>query len=134
MIEIPTRLTGKTFALASLETCLRALGYTLGGNWEYDHGYFDYKIADLPGYTFLRLPIYAYQCDLDEKGASVRLGTPFILAHQYQPGIDGSYSKPSTLTAVFNQFAEPIEKDATVQDEYVILGKALVQELERLLL
>ncbi len=50
MIEIPSRLEGKQFQLYHLEEQLKPMGYTIGGGWDYDHGYFDYKIADDVGY------------------------------------------------------------------------------------
>ncbi len=52
MIEIPSALEGKTFLLNVLEQELKPLGYVIGGNWDYDHGSFDYKMADDVGYQF----------------------------------------------------------------------------------
>lgn len=88
MIELPLRLEGKQFQLYHLEEQLKPLGYVIGGGWDYDHGYFDYKIADDLGYQFLRVPFRAVDGQLDSHGTTVELGRPFLLAHKYQQGID----------------------------------------------
>ncbi|MFS0780377.1 YugN-like family protein [Bacillus sp. 1P06AnD] len=134
MKEIPSRLTGKQYNLLFLEKQLKPLGYSIGGGWDYDHGYFDYKLAEVPGYVFLRLPVQAVRGELDERGVSVRIGTPFVLGHQYQSGIDTDFADAGPITAVFNQFAEPVEKDSGFDSQFIALAKALVSELEQLLL
>ncbi|AMX82482.1 hypothetical protein GS3922_01580 [Geobacillus subterraneus] len=133
MIEIPSRLEGKQFSLHQLEQTLKPLGYAIGGGWDYDHGYFDYKIADHLGYQFLRVPFQAVDGQLDSHGTTVELGRPFLLAHKYQRGID-DFADVGNAGAAFNQFAEPQDPDATVPEPYISVGKALVQELERRLL
>ena len=52
-IEITSELEGKTFSLFELETKLKPAGYVIGGNWDYDHGSFDYQMAQSNGYQFL---------------------------------------------------------------------------------
>ncbi|ARP43934.1 putative protein YlbA [Geobacillus thermodenitrificans] len=133
MIEIPSRLEGKQFQLYDLEQKLKPLGYVIGGGWDYDHGYFDYKIADHVGYQFLRVPFQAVDGQLDSHGTTVELGRPFLLAHKYQRGID-DFAGVGNVGAAFNQFSEPQDPDATVPEQYISVGKALVQDLERLLL
>lgn len=59
----------------------------------------------------------------------VRIGTPFILAHQYQSGLD-DFTYTSGVTSPFNQFSESVDADVSIQKQYGILGKALVEELE----
>jgi hypothetical protein len=133
MIEIPSRLEGKTFPLYKLEQLLKPLGYTIGGNWDYDHGSFDYKIGDEAGYQFLRVPFEAIDGQLDSHGTTVKLGRPFLLSHKYQIGID-DHADGGNLGAAFNQFAEPQDPDATFPEKYIDVGKALVKDLENHLL
>ncbi|RFU63734.1 YugN-like family protein [Peribacillus glennii] len=133
MIELSSLLEGKTFMLFDLEENMKPMGYTISGNWEYDHGYFDYKIDDSDGYQFLRIPFRAVDGQLDSDGATVQLLKPFLLAHQYQDekddeGIIGNISAP------FNQFQEPKNPDAEFPESYIGLGKALVHDLEKKLL
>ncbi|WP_077214420.1 YugN-like family protein [Bacillus dakarensis] len=130
MIEIPSKVEGRQFDLYKLEQYLKPLGYSIGGNWDYDHGYFDYKLNDENGYQFVRLPFRAVDGQLDSRNCTVELGRPFLLSHVYEVGIDEEVDDAGTL----NQFQEPIDKDAEVPYQYIDAGKALVSELEVTLL
>ncbi|MBB3909196.1 YugN-like family protein [Anoxybacteroides rupiense] len=133
MIEIPSALEGKTFRLYKLEQELKPLGYVIGGNWDYDHGSFDYKIDDEVGYQFLRVPFEAVDGQLDSNGTTVKLGCPYLLSHKYQIGVD-DHAHIGNLSASFNQFAEPQDPDAQIPEKYINIGKILVKELENHLL
>ncbi|MDQ0229809.1 YugN-like family protein [Metabacillus malikii] len=133
MIELTSKLDGKVFQLTHLEEKLKPLGYDIGGNWDYDHGYFDYKIDSEVGYQYLRIPFIAVDGQLDVPNTTVKLGTPFLLSHKYQIGLDDN-ARIGNLTAAINQFQEPQDKDATFPDEYIDDGKALVSKLEAILL
>lgn len=133
MIPIPSKLEGTEFHLYKLEQELKSLGYSIGGGWEYDHGYFDYEIDSDVGYQFLRVPFQAVDGQLDSQGTSVRLGRPFLLSHKYQRGLDDNVHVDNA-TASFDQFSEPVDPDASFPKEYIDLGKTLVKELEAVLL
>jgi hypothetical protein len=133
MIEIPSRLEGQTFRLFKLEQELKPLGYTIGGNWDYDHGSFDYKIDDEFGYQFLRVPFEAVDGQLDSHGTTVKLGRPYLLSHKYQIGLDDNVHV-GNLGGSLNQFSEPQDPDAQFPEKYINVGKALVKELEATLL
>lgn len=133
MIEISSKLNGQSFELYDLEQKLKPLGYSIGGNWEYDHGSFDYKIDSEDGYQFLRVPFKAVDGQLDSPNTMVQVGTPFLLAHKYQVGLD-DHAKIGNFSASINQFQEPQDKDATFPEEYIDIGKALVKDLEAELL
>ncbi|VEF47129.1 YugN-like family [Bacillus freudenreichii] len=132
MIQIESAIEGRRFNLHKLEQLLKPRGYTIGGNWDYDRGFFDYKMANDEGYQFLRVPFTAVDGQLDKRGAVVELGTPFVLNHVYQAGLDDG-PDPGNMTASFNQFAEPEDADGSVDDKYVKIGKRLVGDLESLL-
>ena len=132
MIQLPSELEGKSFNLYELEQKLKPLGYSIGGNWDYDHGSFDYKINDEEGYQFLRLPFTVVNGQLDSPGVIVRFGSPFILAHIYERGID-ELASPGNIGGAFNQFAEPEVADAEVKEKYLISGKRLLEEAEKVL-
>lgn len=55
LIPIQSNLEGRTYALFKLEEIMKPLGYSIGGNWDYDKGCFDYKIDEEDGYQFLRV-------------------------------------------------------------------------------
>ncbi|MBB5324413.1 hypothetical protein HNQ34_001506 [Anoxybacillus tepidamans] len=133
MIEIPSTLEDKTFRLYKLEEVLKPLGYVIGGNWDYDHGSFDYKIDDENGYQFLRIPFEAVDGQLDANGTTVKLGRPYLLSHQYQLGLDDDV-RTGNIAATFNQFAEPQDPDAQFPEKYISVGRALVKQLEDKLL
>ncbi|MEJ9210688.1 YugN-like family protein [Bacillus smithii] len=133
MIQIPSKIEGRHYSLYKLEQSLKPKGFQIGGNWDYDHGSFDYKISDEEGYQFLRIPFTAVDGQLDSAGATVKLGRPFLMNHVYQRGLDDNASS-GNLAASFNQFSEPQEKDAEFPEEYIQFGKQLVRDIESLLI
>lgn len=133
MIEIPSKLENEVFHLYYLEQKMKPLGYVIGGNWDYDSGSFDYKIADKVGYQFLRLPFTAVDGALDVNNVTVQFKRPFLLSHKYQIGLDDDVHV-GNFSSTFNQFQEPQDKDATFPEKYIDLGKELVKELEELLI
>ncbi|MDE3841147.1 hypothetical protein C0966_18015 [Bacillus methanolicus] len=133
MIEIPSKVEGLHVDLYKLEQLLKPLGYSIGGNWEYDHGSFDYKIDDESGYQFLRIPFRAIDGQLDSHSCTVMVERPYLLSHLYESGLDDNASMGNTLTS-FNQFSEPVDKDASFPEKYIDIGKSLVNELESVLL
>lgn len=132
MIEIPSLIEGKSFKLNRLEEKMKPLGYVIGGNWDYDHGSFDYKIDDELGYQFLRVPFESVDGQLDSKNATVKFGRPFLLSHRYQVGLD-DHANTGNFSASINQFSEPQDPDATFPEKYIDVGKSLVKELEAIL-
>jgi hypothetical protein len=133
MIEIQSTIEGRKYDLYKLEQILKPLGYSVGGNWDYDHGSFDYKIDDEDGYQFLRVPFKAVDGQLDSRNCTVEIQKPFLLSHVYEGGIDHDHSEIGNASASFNQFQEPENKDAQFPDKYIDTGKALVKELEEAL-
>ena len=132
MIELSSSIEGKHYQLYKLEQLLKPLGYSIGGNWDYDHGYFDYKIDDEVGYQFLRVPFKSVDGQLDSRGATVEFGKPFLLAHKYQRGLD-DYAAAGDFSGTVNQFQEPEDPDASIPDEYIAVGQELIKELENVI-
>ncbi|WP_243524996.1 YugN-like family protein [Bacillus pseudomycoides] len=134
MIPIQSNLEGYTYALFKLEETLKPLGYSIGGNWDYDKGCFDYKIDEEDGYQFLRVPFTAVEGELDVPGVMVRLETPYLLSHVYQDELDDQVNTLAAGTSGLDQFAEPKEADGNIKRKYIDIGKVLVQELEQRLI
>jgi hypothetical protein len=132
MIEIPSKVEGMKFDLYKVEQQLKPIGYSIGGNWDYDHGAFDYKLNDEESYQFLRLPFTAIDGQLDKSNCTVELGRPFLLSHNYEDDLDNDASN-GVFSSTINQFQDPTDEDARVPDKFLELGKALVQELESIL-
>jgi hypothetical protein len=133
MIEISSKIVGRQYDLYKLEQILKPIGYSIGGNWDYDHGSFDYKIDDEEGYQFLRVPFKAIDGQLDSRNCTVEIQTPFLLSHVYESGIDHDHSEIGNASAAFNQFQEPVDKDATFPEKDIAKGQELVKELEDVL-
>ena len=133
MIQLPSKVEGLQFDLYKLEQKLKPIGYSIGGNWDYDHGAFDYKLNDEEGYQFLRLPFSVVDGQLDARNCTVELGRPFLLSHLYEGNLDDDAST-GTFSGSINQFQDPIDKDASFPKKYIENGKNLVSELEMLLL
>lgn len=133
MIEISSELEGKTYSLFDLETKLKPKGYVIGGNWDYDHGFFDFQIDNSEGYQFLRVPFQAVDGSLDQDGVTVKIQRPFLLSHKYEDGMDDE-GTIGNFSASFNQFAEPENPDAEFPENYISYGKTLVHEIENMLL
>ncbi|WP_096202581.1 YugN-like family protein [Bacillus sp. FJAT-45350] len=131
MILMNSQVENKQFMLKDLEDKLKPLGYVISGNWDYEHGYFDYKLDDNGSYQYLRIPFTAVEGEIDQKGVIVKLGKPFLLAHKYQRGLD---DQVMDYNSFMNQFSEPQDKDAYIPPQYVNTGKSLIQELEATLL
>lgn len=134
MRKIPSSLAGKQGIFDQLREVLGEDQFTLS-NWEYEYGYFD-KQLDLKSMVFLRLPIETVSGELDDPAAVVQFGNPFVLKHVYQTGNDPDigYASGPALAASFNQFQEPQDKDAEVEDEYVEMAKQIVRRLEQKLM
>jgi hypothetical protein len=133
MIELPSKVEGQQFDLYKLEQKLKPIGYSIGGNWDYDHGAFDYKLNDEEGYQFLRLPFTAVDGQLDARNCTVELGRPFLLSHLYEDELDDN-AGTGFFSGSVNQFQEPVDKDASIPDEFADTGKSLVVKLESILL
>lgn len=131
LIPIQSNLEGHTYALFKLEETLKPLGYSIGGNWGYDKGCFDYKIDEEEGYQFLRVPFTATEGELDVPGVVVRLGTPYLLSHIYQDELDDQVNTLAAGVSGVDQFAEPQDADGNIKRKYIDIGKALVKELEK---
>ncbi|TLS38889.1 YugN-like family protein [Pseudalkalibacillus caeni] len=129
MIPLESTVEGKQLELSVMEEELRNLGFSYGGNWEWDHGYFDYKIDDEDGYLFLRVPIEAVKMQLDQDGAVVKIGQPFLLAHIYQEGLD-DHVHTWQWTGSIDQFSEPVDKDADIDDKWLDVGEKHLKRME----
>ncbi|WNB93006.1 YugN-like family protein [Bacillus sp. NEB1478] len=129
MKPIKSKIENEYIALNEAEDALKSLGFSYGGNWDYDHGYFDYKLDDEVGYTFLRIPFKAAEGELDKRNTVIQIGEPFLLAHKYQIGLDDNVGAVS-VTGSFNQFSEPQDPDATIDKKWIDIAKDLVKKVE----
>ncbi|RWZ54864.1 hypothetical protein EQV77_12100 [Halobacillus fulvus] len=135
MISLSSPITNMEFTFTELERDLASLNFKLADNWDYEHGYFDYKLADEVGYQFLRLPFEVVSGSLDTPTdyATVRMKEPFLLSHKYNPGLDDNV-REGNIRAIFDQFSEPVDKDASFPEEKISAGREQLAEVEQLLM
>ncbi|OXM86628.1 YugN family protein [Paenibacillus rigui] len=135
MIPINSSLVNREEAFDQVRNQLHQFEFALGGNWDYDHGYFD-RYLDEAHKVWLRIPFQVtrgtLEGDTDATEASIRLGQPFVLKHLYNEGLD-SEAHVKTMGALIDQFQEPVDKDAPVEDKWVAQAKKLLSEVERTL-
>ena len=122
-------LENQTVAYGEVEPFLNQYGFVVGGGWETDHGYFDLKLKDRPGYLYLRIPAFVQAGHFGDGDAILKLGTPFMLHHQYKRGVDEE-ANPSVLLASMNQFAKPEEEDAPLTEEDIKAGEVVLKQVE----
>jgi hypothetical protein len=125
-----TQIENKIVYFAELRDLLNELGFEEGGGWEYDHGYFDRKLEETPGYLFVRIPVMVEEGSFGEDSALMRVGTPLVLRHKYQRGLD-DYVSVDNNNATFNQFSEPVDTDASLKDGDIQQGKQIIEEVEQ---
>lgn len=132
MIELNSALSGVRMEKSVVEDFLKPRGFTIGGGWDYDHGYFDFVFRKKPHYDVLRIPVAVKDGDFEQPSALLEIGKPIVLRHKYQTGIEEEKDATIGLGAgPLNQFQKPIEKDAEVDHQLVDSGMQLINLLEQ---
>jgi hypothetical protein len=105
----------------------------VNGEWDYDHGYFDCSLEDTQQ-VFVRIPFATINGKLDREQQDptllIELGQPFVLVHRYQDKNDAT-ARVKLLGALMDQFQQPIEADADVEQKWITKGKQLISHVER---
>jgi hypothetical protein len=107
--------------------------FSLGGNWDYEHGYFD-KSLDEGHKVWLRLPFEVTDGVIDDSSdnteAEIKFGTPFVLKHEYNEGNDKE-AQVHTFGALVDQFQEPVDPDASIEGKWIDQAKKVLTEVEQ---
>lgn len=108
-------------------------GFTIGGGWTYDHGYFDHPLdwEEEHGYRYyLRIPVHAVKGDIGERKTIVELGKPFVIKHEFRTKNDPS-GDVGVFSSLVNQFSEPIPTEgAEIDEEWIARARRLVENIE----
>jgi len=117
LLELQTEIEGKRTTFGYINYRIKELGYTLGGNWDYDRGCFDSILWREGGETiYLRVPFSVLEGELDEYDASIIFSKPYVIKHVVNIGLDND--KNSLLSATgFNQFQDPLDKDGYIRNK-----------------
>ncbi|QUW22935.1 hypothetical protein JSQ81_04990 [Sporosarcina sp. Marseille-Q4063] len=131
MLKLQTELEGKRATFGVVSDCIRDLGYHVGGNWDYDKGFFDHILCREGGETiYIRIPFFVTDGVLDEYDASIEFGTSFVIKHVVNVGLDSDDSSLLDATG-FSQFQQPLDTDGKIIDKnrWIHAGEVAVQKL-----
>ncbi|GAB2543923.1 YugN family protein [Gracilibacillus alcaliphilus] len=130
MYALNSTLTNQTYNYQAIKDFLEEQGFVLAGNWDYQQGYFDCKLANQDGYHFLRIPFETVNGEVEQPEAVVQLGSPFVLTHRYQDDVDQT-ADSGVLQASFNQFQTPVEKDGDIPKVYIEQAEQKLRLVEK---
>ncbi len=112
---------------------LHSFEFALGGSWDYEHGYFD-RYLDEAHKVWLRIPFEVtsgrLEGDTESTDAMVKIGTPFVLKHVYNEGLDPA-AEAQTYGAMLDQFQKPLDRDAEVEEKWVRQATDLLRKIEQ---
>lgn len=132
MIPINSSIINNVEAFDQVRQYLHGYGFVLGGNWDYDHGYFD-RSLDGENKVWLRVPFTVTKGELDgdtdATNAIIQIGQPFVLKHLYNEGLDKE-AHVKTYGALIDQFQEPVDKDAPVEPHWTDEARTIIGEVE----
>lgn len=130
MLRLETNIEGKLAHFGYLRDHIEAHGFTIGGDWEYDRGYFDYVMwRDSDETIYLRAPFVVTEGELDMYDTHIRFLKPFVIKHVVHVGLD--YEESSLLDATgFSQFQSPVDKDAPIENKnkWVEAGEKVITD------
>lgn len=134
MHELPFTYTNQTNTVDRIGNLLQHLQFTLGGNWDYEHGYFDRSLEENHmQFEWLRIPFTVvsgtFEGNLDTSDVMIRIGTPFVLCHRYQNGLDHE-AKMNIVGALWDQFQSPVDADAPINLTSIEKAKQIVHQIE----
>ncbi|NBD26146.1 YugN family protein [Paenibacillus glycinis] len=136
MIPLESKLESSEKEFTEVKSMLEEQQFALGGDWNYDHGYFD-RYLDEEHMVWLRMPFSVINGSIDDTtqdlDAKIMLGRPFVLKHVYNEGLDKE-AHMKTIGSLMDQFQEPVDADAEVESKWVNQAKKVLVEVEERLL
>ncbi|MFC5449505.1 YugN family protein [Paenibacillus aestuarii] len=133
MKTLSSSITQVKESFDSVRDHLHEFEFSLGGNWEYDHGYFDRALDDA-NKVWLRIPFQVVtgriEGDTEATDAIVQLGAPFVLKHLYNEGLSTG-AEAETYGALVDQFQSPVDPDAQVDDKWVNQASEVLKQVEQ---
>ncbi|HHY72399.1 MAG TPA: hypothetical protein GX497_04075 [Bacillus bacterium] len=118
MIKLQTNLEGKRAHFGAVRDILQSNGCSFCSNFDYDQGKFDSLLWREGGESiYLRIPINVLSGFLDHSNALIEFGTPFVIKHVVNIGLDYDENSFITGTTGLNQFQEPLDKDDYIYDK-----------------
>ncbi|MFC5468690.1 YugN family protein [Cohnella suwonensis] len=134
MHTLSSSLTSQVGDYLESKEALQEHGFTLGGNWDFDHGSFDCAL-DGANKVWLRLPFDVTVGNLDSEaprsGTRIQFGNPYVLKHIYNEGLDPEMHTRS-MGPLLDQFSDPVDPDAEIESHWIEKAKSKLNEAETL--
>lgn len=132
MIPVPSEIEGKEAIFGEIEESFQKEGFILGGNWEFDSGYFDTALEREGAETiYLRLPVQVVSGQLDDKEARLKFQQPLLVRHVVNTGIMEEEDPLTvvdqmmpTVNSLVNQFQKPLKTDGEIHNQQQRLQEA----------
>ncbi|MFD2671343.1 YugN family protein [Marinicrinis sediminis] len=133
MYPISSTIENRQDRYMAIHEALKQQGFSLGGNWDYAHGCFDRALEEGQK-VWLRIPFQVVSGTFDglqdDPDAQIQLGTPYVLKHVYQEGLDGE-ARIRTYGAMLDQFQAPVDADAEVEKKWIDSAEKLLARIEQ---
>lgn len=132
MIKLTSVIEGKKSTFGVAQKIFKANGCSFCSNFEYDQGKFDAVLWKEGGETiYLRIPFDVLEGELDYSNAYIQFGTPFVIKHVVNIGLDYDENSFVTVAAGVNQFQEPLAHDAYIRDKsrWAQAGEEVVERI-----
>lgn len=127
-----TKIEGQTAGFEHFRTRLTPLDFVVGANWDYNHGLFD-RALDGVDKVYLRIPFQVVEGEFDgestQESTRVQIGKPLVIKHIYEEGIDEG-ADTGLFSSLVDQFQDPIEKDAPVEDKWVVKAREVMAQVD----
>lgn len=134
MHSLSSTLTSQVTDYLESKEALVGHGFSLGGNWDYDHGSFDCSL-DEANKVWLRLPFNVTVGNLDgeapQSDTQIQFGEPYVLKHVYNEGSDRE-AQPRALGSLVDQFSDPVDPDDQIESHWIDRAKIKLNEVEAL--
>ncbi|MBJ6362203.1 YugN family protein [Paenibacillus sp. GCM10012307] len=134
MIPLSSKLESREQEFVDVMKLLEEHQFSLGGNWDYQHGSFD-RYLDEAHKVWLRIPFSVIHGHLDDQAevndATIRIGQPYVLKHVYNEGLDPE-AQVQTLGGLINQFQSPVDSDAPIEQHWLDEAQTKLEQVERL--
>lgn len=132
MKQMDSKITSMEGKFAACQQQLEGHNFSLGGNWDYNHGSFDRALDD-EHKVWLRLPFSVIAGELDSESANqetiIKFDQPYVLKHLYNEGLDPS-ADATRLAGLINQFQDPVDADAPIEEKWMKEATRLLREIE----
>jgi hypothetical protein len=118
MIKLNSIIEEKKANFGAVRNVFHSHGCSFCSNFDYDQGKFDAVLWREGGETiYLRVPFYVLEGELDHSNAYIQFGTPYVIKHVVNIGLDYDENSFLTATTGLAQFQEPLDKDGYINDK-----------------